>query len=188
LAGTGDAGSSEKAIETVVDRLYDLVNAKKSVTVREVAKALSISEPQTEKLARLLESSKLVQVNYSLSEIIITIAEEAKAAPAAAATEPDPAERAILSSCDEVARAKAVLEFSRRQVEQLSGRLAQSASQQAAAIKAKDVSPALRRRLEGIGSDAAQAKAHATAALAAATVLEEASQRLSQVATRKGAR
>jgi len=189
LAATGDAGSSEKAIETVVDRLYDIVNAKKSATVREIAKALSISESQAEKLARLLESSKLVQVNYNLSDITITIAEEAKQAPAAAApAEQDPAERAMLSACDEVARAKSVLEFSRRQVEQLSGKLALTASQQAAAVKAKDVSPALRRRLEGLESDAAQAKAHANAALVAATVLEEAGQKLAQVATRKGAR
>jgi len=189
LADTNDAGFSEKAIETVVDRLYDLVKAKKAVPVREIAKALSISESQTEKLARLLESSKLVQVNYNLSDITITIAEEAKPEAAiAASAENDPAERAILSTCDEVARAKSLLEFSRRQVEQLSKKLSQSSSQQAAAIKAKDISPGLRKKLEGLESDAAEAKAHANATLVAATTLEDSSQALSQMATRKGAR
>lgn len=189
MVETGDVGNSEKAIETVVDRLYDIVKAKKAATVKEVSKALSIPEAQTEKLARLLESSKLVQVNYNLSDITITIAEEAGAVPAAAASaQPDPAERAILSACDEVARAKSLLEFSRRQVEQLSKKLAQSAPQLSVAIDAKDVSPALRRRLAGLETDAAEAKAHANAALVAATVLEEAGGKLSQVVTRKGAR
>jgi len=188
LAETGDTGFSEKAIETVVDRLYDIVKAKKAVPVREVAKALLISEAQTEKLARLLESSKLVQVNYNLSDTIITIAEEAKEGQAAAASAENPSERAILSTCEEVARAKSLLEYSRRQLEQLSRKLAQSAPQQAAAVKAQDVGPGLRKKLEGLESDAAEAKAHANATLAAAAALEEASQKLSQVATRKGAR
>jgi len=190
LAETDDMGFSEKAIETVVDRLYDLVSAKKSITVREVAKALSISETQTEKLARLLESSKLVQVNYSLSDIIISIAEEAKPAQAPAAShDSDSAERALLSSCDEIAKAKSLLEYSRRQVEQLSKKIVQVAPQQAAAVKANEISPVLRKKLEGLESDAQEAKSHAQAALAAATVLEEASRKLSAVAaTRKGAR
>ena len=190
MAETGELDFSEKAIETVVDRLYDIVKAKKSVPVRDVAKALSISESQTEKLARLLESSKLVQVNYNLSDIIITIAEEAKVAAAAPSADADPAERALLSSCEEVARAKALLEYSRRQVEQLARKISQSAPQQAAAIKAQDITPTLRKKLEGLESDAAEAKAHANAALVAAAVLEEASQKLTQVvaASRKGAR
>ena len=188
MAEKVNADSSEKSIETVVDRLYDLVKARKTITVREVSKALSLSESQTEKLARLLESSKLVQVNYSLSDIIITIGEEAKAAPtASAAGESDPVERAILSACEDVARAKTLLEFSKRQTEQLSSKLALAASQQAG-VKAKDISPALRKRLESLESDAAQAKSYANATLVATTVLEEASQKLSQAATRKGAR
>ncbi len=189
LAESVTEDSSEKAIETVVDRLYDLVKARKAISVREVSKALSLPEPQTEKLARLLESSKLVQVNYSLSDIIITTVDEAKAAPAAfAASNSDSAEREILTACEDVARAKTLLEFSKRQTEQVSRKLAQAASQQAASIKAKDVSPALRKRLESLESDAAEAKGYANAALVAATVLEEASQKLSQAATRKGAR
>lgn len=189
MAETGDVDFSEKAIETVVDRLYDIVKAKKAVPVREVAKALSISESQTEKLARLLESSKLVQVNYNISDIIITIVEEAKPdAVVAASAGSNPAERALLSSCEDVERARALLEYSRRQLEQLSKKLAQSAPQQAAAVKAQDIGPALRKKLEGLDSDAAKAKAHANATLVAATVLEEASQKLSQAATRKGAR
>ena len=189
MAETDDMGFSEKAIETVVDRLYDLVNAKKSITVREVAKALSISESQTEKLARLLESSKLVQVNYSLSDIIISIAEEAKPAQAPAASQDSEAERALLASCDEIAKAKSLLEYSRRQVEQLSKKIAQVAPQQAAAVKANEISPGLRKKLEGLDSDAHEAKSHAEAALAAATALEESSRKLSAVATtRKGAR
>jgi len=188
LTESGDAYSSEGAIETVVDRLYDLVKAKKAVSVRDVSKALSLSEPQTEKLARLLESSKLVQVNYSLSDIIISIAEGEATAVAAASGEANPAERAILATCDDVARAKSLLEFSRRQIEQLSRKLAQAAPQQAASLKAKDVSPAMKKKLESLESDAAQAKGHANATLVAATVLEDESQKLSQVATRKGAR
>jgi predicted metalloprotease with PDZ domain len=189
LAELGGADSTEKAIETVVDRLYDLVRARKAVTVREVSKALSISEPQTEKLARLLEASRLVQVNYTLSDITITMAEEPKEAPASGAgVEADPAGQALLSACDEVARAKSLLEFSRRQVEQLSKKLEQAALQQSLAPKAKDVGPALRKRLESLEADASQAKAHANAALVAATVLEDAGQKISQVAARKGAR
>jgi hypothetical protein len=188
LAESGDADSSEKSIETVVDRLYDIVKAKKSVPVREISKALSLSESQTEKLARLLESSKLVQVNYSLSDIIITIADQPATHSSAASVVPDAAERAILSACDDVARVKSLLEFSRRNVEQLSKKIAQEAPQQAAALKAKDVSPVMRKRLESLEADAAQAKAHANAILAASAVLQEASQRLSQVVARKGAR
>jgi hypothetical protein len=187
LAQTGNADSSDKAIETVVDRLYDLVKAKKTITVKEVSKTLLLSETQTEKLAHLLESSKLVQVNYNLSETVITIVEDA-AAPVVAAAESDLVERAILSSCEDVARAKALLEFSMRQLEQLSKKLAAAAPQQAANIKAKDVSPALRKRLESLEADAAQVKAHANAMLVTATVLEDASQKLSQVATKKGAK
>jgi len=188
LAQTGNADSSDKAIETVVDRLYDLVKAKKTITVKEVSKTLLLSETQTEKLAHLLESSKLVQVNYNLSETVITIVEDATAVPVVAAGESDAMERAILSSCEDVARAKALLEFSMRQLEQLSKKLAAAAPQQAANIKAKDVSPALRKRLESLEADAAQVKAHANAMLVTATVLEDASQKLSQVATKKGAK
>lgn len=54
-------------IETVIDRLYDYINANKSTTVKDAALILSMPEEQVEKLAFLLEDSSLIEVRYSLT-------------------------------------------------------------------------------------------------------------------------
>ncbi|MFH1056277.1 MAG: hypothetical protein V1717_00550 [Candidatus Micrarchaeota archaeon] len=54
-------------IETVIDRLYDFVNANKNTTVKDAAQVLSLPEEQVEKLAFLLEDSELIEVRYSLT-------------------------------------------------------------------------------------------------------------------------
>ncbi len=58
-------------LETVVDKLYDFVEAAGKVTVKEAALALSITEEQTEKLALILEESDLIEIQYTLSGSIL---------------------------------------------------------------------------------------------------------------------
>lgn len=59
-------------IETVIDKLYDLVKAGSKVTVRKAALALSLTEEQVEKLALILEESGLIEVQYTLGGSVLT--------------------------------------------------------------------------------------------------------------------
>lgn len=58
-------------LETVVDKLYEFVNAGGKVTVKEVALALSITEEQAEKLALILEESGLIEIQYTLAGSVL---------------------------------------------------------------------------------------------------------------------
>ncbi|MEM4255369.1 MAG: hypothetical protein QXR53_03500 [Candidatus Norongarragalinales archaeon] len=58
-------------IETVIDKLYDLVKAGNKVTVKEAALALSLTEEQVEKLAMILEESDLIEIQYTLGGSIL---------------------------------------------------------------------------------------------------------------------
>jgi len=108
---------ADKTIDTVIDRLYDIVRAKRTTTAREVAAALSITEAQAEKLARLLESSKLVQLNYTVSETVIALPPaEPKAEAQRTSPEEDAKSRALAAACEDATGVKNLLEFSRRQL------------------------------------------------------------------------
>lgn|GEM_PF-2582404 len=58
-------------IETVIDRLYDLIKAGNKVTVKEAALALSLTDEQVEKLAMILEESDLIEVQYTLAGSVL---------------------------------------------------------------------------------------------------------------------
>ncbi|MFA5247062.1 MAG: hypothetical protein WC408_04205 [Candidatus Micrarchaeia archaeon] len=184
-----DTAYADKTIETIVDRLYDLVKAKKTASITEVSRALSISESQTEKLARLLESSKLVQLNYALSETTIAIPEEAAAAQAKHDEYVDKpvSQRALVSVCDDVARAKAILEFSQRQILQIGKKIEQAAAD-AKKIQPQDITPQMRKQLEALIADAASAKAYAKSTQDAVAKIEDASKEIAANNVRKGAR
>jgi len=58
-------------IETDADKLLDLVNQKKRVTVEEAAKILSVEQDVVEKWAKIFEEHNLVSLNYGLGDITI---------------------------------------------------------------------------------------------------------------------
>jgi hypothetical protein len=66
-------------IETVIDRLYDYINANKQTRVKDAATILALPEEQVEKLAFLLEDSNLIEVRYSLTGA--TLVSKAKTEP-----------------------------------------------------------------------------------------------------------
>ncbi|MFH0835950.1 MAG: hypothetical protein V1834_02195 [Candidatus Micrarchaeota archaeon] len=61
----------EKDLQTSVDRLIELISSKKRVTVSEASQALALPVSQVEKLARILEESKLIKVEYGLTNIFL---------------------------------------------------------------------------------------------------------------------
>ncbi len=62
----------EKEIDTVIDRLFELVNGRGRISVSEAAKALTLDANQVEKMALVLESNKLVDVSYELWGTILS--------------------------------------------------------------------------------------------------------------------
>ncbi|RLJ03532.1 MAG: hypothetical protein DRP11_00335 [Candidatus Aenigmatarchaeota archaeon] len=58
-------------IETDADKLLDLVNQKKRVTVEEAAKILSVEQDVVERWAKIFEEHHLVSLNYGLGDITI---------------------------------------------------------------------------------------------------------------------
>ncbi len=79
----------DKSVETIIDRFYDLIVASKSIAVSNAALALSLKPPQVEKLARLLEDAKLVSIDYTLSEMVISIPKSAASKQVSAAHRDD---------------------------------------------------------------------------------------------------
>lgn len=166
---------SEKTIETVMDRLYDLVRAKQSTTTKEVADALSISEAQAEKLARLLESSKLVSVNYTLSETTISVPQSEVAAEAQKAREHErPEAQEILAACEEASRAKNMLELSQRQLSQAARRLRDISGDAKRMASSPQRPIEVSKRLDRLSQDAVLARGAAAAMTAQADELSEA--------------
>ena len=108
-----------QTIETVIDRLYEFVRINKATTVKATASALALSEQQVEKLAHLLEDAGLVTVNYTLSEIQVSMPTGEKPAGAAQKTgdrtAPKSAEEKIHDDTArlerEVMKSQSVLEF-----------------------------------------------------------------------------
>lgn len=121
--GTGGVGAKrvlagetqevfDKPIETVIDKFYDLVVANKSISGRQAASTLSLSEAQVEKLSKLLDDAGLVSTGYSLSELVISIpSEQQPQKKQEAKSAADPAGDALF----EVSRSRKVLEFAKKQ-------------------------------------------------------------------------
>ena len=65
-------------IETVIDRLYDYINANKQTSVKDAATILALPEEQVEKLSFLLEESNLIEVRYSLTGATLVSKEKAE--------------------------------------------------------------------------------------------------------------
>jgi len=58
-------------IETIIDRLYDYVNTNGRVSVDAAAKAIGLPTDQVEKLAVLLENSGLLEMQYTLTHVVL---------------------------------------------------------------------------------------------------------------------
>ncbi|MFH0923086.1 MAG: hypothetical protein V1811_03440, partial [Candidatus Micrarchaeota archaeon] len=58
-------------IETIIDRLYDYVNTNGRVSVNAAAKAIGLPGEQVEKLAVLLENSGLLEMQYTITQVIL---------------------------------------------------------------------------------------------------------------------
>ncbi|MFH1779536.1 MAG: hypothetical protein ABH803_00120 [Candidatus Micrarchaeota archaeon] len=58
--------------QTSVDEVFDFIKSNKTVSVKQVANAMSLPLIQVERLVKILEASKLIEVSYSLNETILT--------------------------------------------------------------------------------------------------------------------
>ena len=54
----------EKEIDTVIDRLFELVNGQGRISVSAAARALALNPDQVDKMGLVLESNKLISVSY----------------------------------------------------------------------------------------------------------------------------
>ena len=66
----------ETEFQTSVDQVFDFIKSNKRVTVRQVAKAMSLPLGEVEKLVKILEGSKLIQVSYGFNDTFLTYADE----------------------------------------------------------------------------------------------------------------
>jgi hypothetical protein len=62
----------QKEIETVIDRLLELVYKRGKTTIREAAMILALDQNQIEKMALLLESQGLIDVSYTLIGTVLS--------------------------------------------------------------------------------------------------------------------
>ncbi len=63
----------EEKIRTRADRMLEIVSAKSSVRLSEVAEALAMTPDQAEKIALLLEQNGLLEVRYGLLDVSLSL-------------------------------------------------------------------------------------------------------------------
>ncbi|NUN11222.1 hypothetical protein HUU53_01095 [Candidatus Micrarchaeota archaeon] len=66
----------DQEFQTSVDNVFDFIKSNKKVTINQLSKAMSISPAQIEKLVKILEASKLIDVSYGLNEVFLSYKEE----------------------------------------------------------------------------------------------------------------
>jgi chromosome segregation ATPase len=103
-----------KTVDTVIDRLYDFVRINKSTTVHDIARALTLSEAQVEKLTHLLEDAHLVSLTYGISDIIVAMPSqeaEEKSGPATGQSPEQKFDGDARRLETEVSKSRGVLDF-----------------------------------------------------------------------------
>ncbi|MFA6048426.1 MAG: hypothetical protein WC792_00570 [Candidatus Micrarchaeia archaeon] len=102
-------------LDTVIDRLYEYVRINKRVGLDAAASALGLPSAQAEKLALLLEQSKLIRVQYSLGKTELFSYEEETQVAAAKAPAQGRSLRDITNTLEhEAMSSESVLEFMER--------------------------------------------------------------------------